>query len=292
MEQIISKKGISKKMTLKLDKEYLSEACGLSCIENYLIYILRAKGFPYQYLFGESVKAFSDIVNYFVREKVSYADYYDIARLHTAAQNHGFVRIYNTENLDIGTADRFSCIMVSEAFINEKYKTKLMRPDHYILLSNSSGDMEDVYYINDTPRDIGSISFKALTEIFAGHTISFEIAGLPQENQKNEMVESFIDSLNNLKENELNIVDSVSAARDIVGVLRVLRRRTCYFCSLFCDVGFMSEYISYLDKIYMNIEYMRLRGKNDMSEINEMLNQINHRDMQIVENIRKAVLRV
>ena len=275
-------------MALILDKTYLNETCGLSCIENYLIYILRANNFPYRYLYGGSVKTFSEIVEYFVREKANYSTFYLIERLHTIARKNNFIRIYSSDELDLGVSETYSCVMVDEAFINTKYKTKLMRPDHYMLLTEADSD-SDIYYINDTPRDIDKISREELSGIYAGNTISFEIVGYPSDEQKSEIINNFKTAVGQVKAAELKEVDSIEAARDIVGIYRALLKRNYYFSSLFCVTEFMQDYIKYLDKAYMNIEYMRLRGKGEISEINKILGEINDKDIVITEKLRKAV---
>ncbi|MCL2591946.1 MAG: hypothetical protein FWD82_01150 [Defluviitaleaceae bacterium] len=269
--------------SLIFDKGKLSDLHGLSCIENFLLYILREEQYAYKDLFYKSFLHFDEIIDIFFEKKVEYASFYNIKRIQDVAKENNIINVNVNSCLEPLFLDKhdYICVMVKPEYIKEKYKTELWREDHYILLSKAENS--NFYYLNDTPRDTGLLSFDELKNIFSEYVIAFDINKNTSNEMKKVFLNEFIKDLGT-ERNDL-IIPNISEfimARDILGIHRVLRKRTYEFCSQYVNVDFLTPYLNSLDKYYALFEYMRLRDKVDYKKINEIFDLINKEDINQV----------
>ena len=80
----------------KLDfcKDFMLDGYGLSCIENYLLYIFNVEMLPYQYLFFESSLSANEITKAFIDDGISFANFDKIRRLQSIASDYGLSLIH------------------------------------------------------------------------------------------------------------------------------------------------------------------------------------------------------
>ena len=284
----------------KLDfcKDFMLDGYGLSCIENYLLYIFNVEMLPYQYLFFESSLSANEITKAFIDDGISFANFDKIRRLQSIASDYGFIDItYDSViNKEIFDCHDYICIKVKPEYIKEKYNTTLWRDDHYILVSKIEDNKFS--YLNDTPRDIGIFSLEELCETFAGKVIAFDIKRDINYRIKENFAELLIEDLKN-NTNEIIFANknidryNCIAARNIIGVCRILRKRLCEFCSVYININveFMIPYIKWLDKCYVQVEYMRLRNKYNPEEIKNMLYRLSENDSGLLAEVRKHIER-
>ena len=84
---------------------------------------------------------------------------------------------------------------------------------------------------------------------------------------------------------EINIIQ----LRDSIGVLRIIARRMKAFWSRMFFVESIDNYIDFLDKHYLRLEYMRLRGKYDNEELKNKIKEISEMDQNNRKNILERI---
>ena len=258
---------------------------GLSCVENLLLYILKANCISYQALYYDSFITISDIEAAFIDKNESYSSFEELVRVQDIALAEGIIKIHQFDGNTLPEIDNstYCCAMVSPEFVADKLKSKLWRKDHYILLSPA--DNGDVYYINDSPRHIGLMTIEELFKYYSGRAIGIEIA----KSSAYIDIESYVRKLSNRihlddETYEIRCKDLLSL-RDIVGILRISRKRIHALLSLQYNVDFMESYLRFIDKSYSILEYMRLRNQYDIHKIFELKEQIKTNDDQTISDI-------
>lgn len=278
----------------KLNKELLQNGLGLSCIENYLLYAFRESNIEYSYLFYNSFLSFNEIFNEFYNNHAEYASFYRVPRLNNISTNNFITEFsYQEDKNFMPMCNKYDYILITvkHEFIEQKYKTKLWREDHYILLSFK--DELSFYFLNDIPRDDGIVSTEDVLKIYNNEAIGFSIINSISDKQKERFIKTFYKSL--LKEcdkqsefpqnSQINLIQ----LRDTLGLLRVLERRIKMFCNNFMDTSFMDNYIKIIDQEYTLLEYKRLRKKNDCIDAKDLIIQINSEDKKVINKIKKNV---
>ena len=270
--------------SFELNQKFFNNSYGLSCVENLLLYVLNSNGIISPCLYYSSFLTIEQIEKILMTTS-SYSTFDGIERLQDVAVKEGIINMhimdeYSLKDID----DRFYCCsMVTPMFIRNKYRTTLMRDDHYILISSIDDNMYG--YANDTPRDVGQILVGEFEKYYVGKNIVFELC----EPKAALNCEKYIlKMINKLKTNdpEYKIMCSdILVLRDVIGILRILRKRMYSLISLKYKVEFMIPYLNYLDKCYANIEYMRIKHKIDETKIVEMKGNIVSWDAKIVNEI-------
>lgn len=277
---------------VQFDKDLLNGLYGLSCIENYVLYILRREGFSYQHLYFQSGLSFGEIVEEFIHRNARFAYFYRIKRLQNVAEENGLIQMISDSRADFSAMHNhdFACVMVEPEYVKKKYHVDLWRDDHFILLSEI--DKSRFHYLNDTPRDAGVISSEELKRICSGGMVAIDIGRDVTEELKREFLYQMIPSIR---------IDDVTAeydigdfgiARDILGVCRILRKRLYEFSSQYLDSGFLIPYLNLLDKQYMSVEYMRLRKKTDRKKLNDIMLEVAVEDRKHMTNLLKMLCEI
>ena len=276
---------------IEVNKSLFNNALGLSCIENYLLYILAARRYDYRYLYAESFVPFFDIAQALHSECVRYAYFNGIPRIMDTARNEGLISLHITEKFaEAALSYDYCCAKVVPEYIKARYGRDFWRDDHYILLcgQNEKGWI----FVNDNPRDVIELSGEELSQVYGGRTLCFNILEDVNERIKEDLLERFKKSIAvstaSNKTCDLSI-GSLETARDILGILRVTRKRIREYCSIYIDADFMKEYLSRLDKSYAALEYMRLRGNVDFDVINQMFETLGTNDFETIGLIVKGM---
>ncbi len=254
------------------DKSLFDGTTGLSCIENYFLYTLKAENFPYEYLYYKSYIPLWKIVKSFVAG-AKYESFYTIQRLHSVAAENNFITIfnYNESNLINFEKHDYNCIMLNLEFIKAKYKRTPWRNDHYILVANKISDNKYTF-INDNPRDIGEITEEELKVNGKNKMISFDFSKKTIQINTNDYLKFFYNSLlTSQMSTELPYIDNLVFLRDIVGVFKVMARRVYYFLSKYIDMNFYEKYLKNIETQFMALEYMRMVKEYNIHRISTLL---------------------
>lgn len=257
------------------DLSVFDDLHGLSCVENLLLYILKSSQYSYQHLFYNSFINFDDVLDAFINENEVYVNFTKVPRIQDTAVDIGMVEMNLCDSLDLDDAvDRYMLITVKPTYIKDTYDVELWRNDHYILIQR---DGNQCRYINDNPRDSGSISIEELYGIFDGKTILLKLKGDIRADCKEQLRRKFIYNLNSLKYRinlQKLIITDMKLLRDVIGVYRILTRRLYDFSSLYMSAEFLLPQIKYLDKQYILVEYMRMKNKIDSIVIDNIIEKV------------------
>ena len=275
------------------DKSILNNIYGLSCVENYLLYAMTAEDYEYRPLYHGSYLSFCDVAVEFVENNALYASFYKIPRLHDIATENGLIAVRYLENADLLeniNINGYNIIMIKPEYIKSKYKTELWRDDHYMLISPK--DSGNYHYLNDNPRDNGIISLEELKGIYAGKSINITIKNKISEELKNTFLNVFISSILSVSSapQPFNFdLNDVVKARDILGVIRVLRKRIYEYCGMYISMDFYKDYLAELDRFYSLIEYMRIRNSADFDKINQIFEGAQKKDIGFTAEIKNKM---
>ena len=128
-----------------------------------------------------------------------------------------------------------------------------------------------------------ALSLVDLYSYYGGHAIEFRIKGDFDYGRKEEYLVKLKTSMEKNLYEAVELPRDILIARDIVGILRILRKRLAYMISEFQFVECWKTYIDKLDEFYSRIEYMRLRNIQNVKLINDMWIQLVENDAQNIE---------
>lgn len=268
---------------LPQDLKFYNNTYGLTCVENILLYILNSANIPYWILYYDSFITFSEIIKCFQKEGIYYETFNGLHTIQNIADNEGWVKIHSTSD-DIEkliSEDTHIAIMVTPQFIKNKFDRILLREDHYILLSAHTP--ERITLINDTPKNIFDITVEQLNEIYAGQALKIKLIKHSFDNidYKSKLKKLLLSLMTNDNIPYIEHCD-LRKMRDIVGVLKLSRNRLYHLCNKYFDMEFMDSYLKKLEKIYLTIEYRRLRNQNSVDFVNNTFNDILEMDNKFI----------
>lgn len=275
------------------DLNLLDGIYGLSCVENYFLYFLKEQGYSYIPFFFDSYLSFETIIKEFVENKAEYSSFYRMTRLQKLAAEYGLIDITSKQDKKVRLADdrhfEYAAIQVKPSFIREKYERNLWREDHFILLKKVE---QTLFYLNDIPRDTNTITYEEIDQIYDGKILKFSIKKAIDKDLEKIFRKGFKMSLKSgeLKETEVLIqkISNITLARDIIGILRISRKRVhLYLNYLGVKEKKLEKYLDYLDMIYNKIEYIRLRKADSNQKYKEILNQVYEKDKGFFDIVKK-----
>lgn len=264
----------------------------LSCIENYFLYGLKEQHYEYTPLFFDSFIDFKNIIYQFLEKNDEYANFSGISRLHLTAFKYNLIDLcYNTKK-EFDYSDQFkfdyTMIQVKPEYIMKKYSRHLWRDDHFILVQPFGSDF---FYLNDMPRDAGIISKNEVDEFYAYKTVQYSIIKKIDCSCYYKFDNLFWKTLerkNSSRDIEKILKDvlSIQMTRDIVGIVRISRKRMIqYLCVDIKNKDYLKDYFVFLERIYSKIEYMRLKNKLDYHECKKILLEVYELDNKIINKI-------
>ena len=264
--------------------QLFADHMGLSCVENLFLYLLKSEGVEYESLFWESFLPYHVIEQAFTANKCSYASFSLIRRIQDLAEDEGMAKLYrvNDDSIPEGDENQYLLMMVTPEFSQQKYNKPLWRNDHYIIVSRQ--DSEKYLYLNDNPRDSGVLTAEELKRYYGGKAILVDLVTSQFMHSPQIYVDRLIDRLS-LVSSEQSWSGDIYVLRDILGVLRILRRRLTVLVSKIYDIGFMREYLNKLDRNYAILEYMRLRQNYDVYKLQKIREDVLTCDKQAIQRI-------
>lgn len=269
----------------KLLKEY-----ALSCIENYLLYLISDQEYPWQTIYCESFMPLGHILVE-MYEGDDYSHFKGVKRLQEVSMEHGFSELEFVDGIvDLSEMnDAYYAVQVTNDYMREKYNFEPWRNDHHILMHNLS-NQSVVEYLNDVPIDSGQMSFEEVSKICDQSAIIFHVkdcAGIDIKKAVDiakKCVSAF--EMDKLKLHFDNFTYEI--ARDAVSVCKVLVKRQHDFMKLFDQKFDGRDYYNYLTSVQTKLEYMRLK-KCDVSEGIAIIKNVLICDKEYYEKVRDAL---
>ena len=269
----------------ELNLNYFNELCGLSCVENLLLFILSANGIKDKVLFYDSYIDLAEIEGAFIYEDITYANFTKIKRLQNVATELGIIKMHLIDTSEIPPLceNFFYCVLVNDNFMKNKFNRHSWREDHYILLFQF--ERENYCYVNDVPKYIGDISKSEFEQYYGGKIIAFEL----MQNEKSLDYRLFnnvaLEKMCTEKKEHILTCDNILMLRDIIGILKVLRRRLSIYFDIQYDTQ-VQAYFKLLEESYAILQYMIIRNRYDNDKVNNIKSKISIMDNDFINLIR------
>lgn len=254
----------------------------LSCIENYLLYLIAEKRSDWSLVFSQSFLPFIQIVKLF-EEGQNYSHFKGISRLQKVAGKQGICYLEHllSDRLpdDIIYNNSFAMQVKSE-YMKCKYGKVLWREDHYILFEHFNNT--DFCYINNIPLDSGKMEINEMINIYDGCLIKFEVNQLKKLSKSKILSECIANVMNQTeKVDNCKCIEvkqlTLEKLRDAIGVAKVLVKRMETFVKGYDESFCLENYYKYLTCWYLKLEYARLKREHKFY-IPDIITEINKED--------------
>lgn len=274
--------------TKQFDLNYLRNEYGLSCVEDYVLYLI-AQNNNWEQIFVDSYLTFEEVLKKILSGE-DYSHFSGVPRLQKTGEELGLFRCKFYEYVTIPfevVKDSVFLMQVSEEFVKDTFNKTFWRSDHYMLFRDKGGGYFE--YLNDIPPSIATISEFELSKIYTGKIIKIDIHNSCMIDCR-KLIQQCLDRINGKC---LDCVDSFDHAtlrqlRDAIGITKVLVKRMERLLQLFDSTFSLNDYYIYLQDYYIRIEYMRMKKKCD-SEIPDMIKAIRDKDRFFNKQIRNLL---
>ncbi len=266
----------------KMDKRIFDGVLGLSCLENYLLGILKIHGIDISRLYSRSLvhakKLYDDV---FIKNR-TYESYREIPSMHNAAKELGIIKFTFVETdpgFDLALRlkklgeDEYILVRVKPVYIKEKYRIKLWRDDHYMLVFLKS---DEIHFINDTPRAEGILIQEELPDFYDNGYMWIKVLGPMTKKMIDYSMVNFIETFQFSKQfNSFEIIpysdiDKEEKIKNMLFIYRISLQRTIEFSSIYFNLSSFEQYITDFNRILAKLEYdifkknISIRGSTDI----------------------------
>lgn len=274
---------------IKVDKSLFDRVLGISCIENYFLYVAAYIGIDFRTMYANSYISINEIAHTFIDKKISYAFFNKISRLQNIAYELGIINLTYKSNISyISDCNCYCCIKVNRNFIKKLYERVPWRDDHYMLVC--SKENEKFVLLNDIPRDVVEVRVEQLHQVYDGNIVCFKfLMKNISDDIKDKLLNQFLTSLLHPNLSCGFEFDNLEIVRDIIGIIRITRKRIREYSSIYINTDFMADYIAKIDKTYAMIEYLRLRNRFDYNEVKQSFAEIRENDLRMIGKLNREI---
>ena len=271
---------------------------GLSCVENYLLYLFHKNKIEANYLFYQSGICVSDIMQR-IENGDRYATFNGVDRLQYIAQKLGgaesqFLRTSAISSDSIKTGETNTLVCVTPTYVKDKYGNSLWRDDHYIMLT-SQPNPADFSYLNDFPFDQGTISLDELNHIYQGSLIYVRILNGGSDITKAQCLHQYL-QFSTRNTNEFYLPEDVWAdsnmIRDLLLVWKTLRYRLKLFYMSYCGKEDYDDLVPEINVLLKDLEhqlflfeYWKAKNKLPIGLVTESIQKLQLRDTEINKKV-------
>lgn len=273
---------------MKFQESYFHNEYGLSCVEDFIIYILCKDTFDWPKIFYKSYYDIEEILNYLLFEGQEYSSIKFIERIQTTLINDGMLELIqlNLEEIEGIEPEDIFLMELKENATKELLNINAWRSDHYIMCyKNTNGRYA---YVNDRPYITGNLEYSELRK-YAGreHALIVQVINKNIGSVINR--KKVVQLEQKLKSETLLSADLYLAfekIRDSVGIYRVVvKRLQTFFCS-YGTSNFIEDEIKRIDNIYLRLEYMNIRKSYDLGKVITLISEA----INIQKNVKKKAL--
>lgn len=282
-----------------MNKDYFKDLHGLSCVENYFLYLLYLRNEPYIWLYSESFVPFKRVYKDFIENSARYESYGSVTRLHDSAKGRGLIKLdYVKDNnltemkpqLDSLRPNEYMLIKISPEFIKNKFNSVKWRDDHFALLLK---ERDSITLINDSPAYAGLTEWDELDMAYDNTYIIINFIREPDKNDLSTCRQSFEKCITSYMAEEISVnekdIQELIRLRDALGVYRVLIKRVIDYSNSYLKANIKHIEAENLDRIYSAVEYLRIRKRYKAGEIRDMVRSIEETERSIITEIKKHI---
>lgn len=273
---------------MKFQESYFHNEYGLSCVEDYIIYILCKDTINWTKIFYKSYYDIEEIINYLLFEGQEYSSIKFIERIQNTLVQDGMLALVHLNLKDIEGIDprQYFLMELKEDATKELLDIETWRSDHYVMCyKNTNGKYS---YVNDRPYITGNLKYSELRK-YAGkeHVLATQVInkdiGTVINKGKIVQLEQKLKS-ETILSGDLYL--GFEKIRDSIGIYRVVvKRLQAFFCSYGLS-NFIDDEIKRLDNIYLRLEYMNIRKKHDLGKVMTLICEAIH----IQNDVKKKAL--
>lgn len=271
-------------------KDNMCSEYGVSCFENYVLYLLNTNVLNWKQVFYKSYCNYNFILYQLADRKQSYSSIDFLERIQITAENLNLIKTKSITNKEIEKLEPESIFMVqiTPQAVKTLFETTLWRNDHFILLYKKN--REEYEYINDHPLYTGILSAKDLMN--SSMNKGFEINII--NNTTNTVDINLIYKLKEHITTDSNVkiisdISNLDLIRDSIGIYRVVIRRMEAFLSYFDGKELFSNLYQELDILYAKTEYLRIRKNNNLDALVKILERVREIDFVFMQEINERI---
>jgi hypothetical protein len=273
---------------MKFQETYFHNEYGLSCVEDYIIYVLCKETFDWPKIFYKSYYDIEEILNHLLFEGQEYSSIKFIERIQNTLINDGMLGLIqlNLEEIVGIEPEKFFLMELKESATKELLNINAWRSDHYIMCyKNTNGRYA---YVNDRPYITDNLEYSELQK-YAGREQALIVQVINKNIGSVVNREKVVQLEQKLKSETLLSGDlylGFEKIRDSVGIYRVVVKR---LQALFCSYGtsnFIEDEIKRIDNIYLRLEYMNIRKSYDLGKVITLISEA----INIQKDVKKKAL--
>ncbi|WP_418624653.1 hypothetical protein [Waltera sp.] len=231
-------------------ESYFHNEFGLSCVEDYIIYILCKDTINWARIFFKSYVDIEEIINYLFLEGQEYSSIKFIERIQNTLIQNGMLNLVPLELKNVENIEKKLVFLMElkDGATRGLLNINTWRNDHFIMVYK---DVDDKYsYVNDRPYLTGNLEYKDLLK-YAGkeyvldiRLINNDIAAVVNE----ESLFQLEQKLNSQSILAHNIWFECEKIRDCIGIYRVVVKRLQAFFGSYNNIYRNKRFA----KIYLN----------------------------------------
>lgn len=252
--------------------EYLRETKGISCVEIFLLALLKRRGIDERFLYADSYMDIQDTVEAFLTKRHRYALYLGKPRLQSVAKQAGLIDLSVNHDPREEIGFDYSLYEVRSAY-KEDGRFAPWREDHYLLR------LDGAYYDCYPPAKLDGVEERFLT----GKRIGITVHGSHPIPEIAALREAAVRSVPKPTKNIAFAIktDNLIFVRDALLYVKVMRERM----NALLECPAADRQIKTLAKLASLTEAFRLRRK--IGPYGELLEELNHTEELWKETIFK-----
>lgn len=261
---------------------------GLSCVEDYILYILCKDTINWPQVFYSSYYDIEEIINYLLFKGQEYSSIKFIERIQNILVKE---EILDLVRLDIEAINgiepyQFFLLELQESATKELLNISVWRSDHYIMCCKDNNGK--YMYVNDRPYIAGNLEYSEIQK-YAGKEYAFVVYVINKDIGTVINKDKVVQLERKLKSETILSGDlylGFEKIRDSVGIYRVVVKR---LQALFCSYGtsnFIEDEIKRIDNIYLRLEYMNIRKSYDLGKVITLISEA----INIQKDVKKKAL--
>lgn len=271
------------------EEEKMCNQYGLSCIEDYILYLLNSNIEGWEKIFGKSYTGFENILFEFLEREQNYSSIDFIERIQTTALKLRIVQIRSIENLKNLQTGKMYLMQITPNSVKSLWNIELWREDHYILMYKLGEGLYE--YINDRPFKNGILEEHEVLNMFADRLLEIKLLSNTIEWKDSialaEQLKESVHSQVNIPQ-KYDLLNAVNL-RDSIGIYRVVVRRIDAFFACFDNKKCFEDYSMKLDALYLKLEYLRIRKRDCQEAILEIFARVREIDKQLTQDIKERL---
>lgn len=274
-------------------KDSMCSEYGLSCFENYVLYLLNTNTEHWEKVYYKSYCSYDTILYQLAVRGQSYSSIDFLERLQTTAEQLGLIetRAIDAQEFDYMRPGSLLIVQITPEAVKDLFDATLWRDDHLILVYKKN--VREYEYLNDHPLRTGVLSSEELADVSGNTGFAVKITVHPGSvGEEKELLRKLRERISS-EAADIREQDTVelSVLRDSIGIFRVVVRRMGIFLACCCGQEPFGELCQELDLLYSKTEYLRIRNNGDVRQTKDILRSVRAIDLLFTRQLDERIKR-